>query len=83
MFGDEVEIELSFKGLDKPLKASTFFSTPAREGYTIDLDILFSEASAELEHAEDLDELEQLRLLMQYKIEIKILIEGYTDKVGN
>lgn len=83
MFGDEVEIELSFKGLGTPLKASTFFSTPAREGYTIDLDILFSEASADLEHAEDLDELEQLRLLMQYKPEIKILIEGHTDKVGN
>jgi len=83
MFGDEVEIELSFKGLGTPLKASTFFSTPAKEGYAIDLDILFSEASAELEHAEDLDELEQLRLLMQYKPEIKILIEGHTDKVGN
>jgi uncharacterized protein YegL len=82
MFGDEVEIEIAFKGLESPLKANTFFSTPAKEGYTIDLNILFREASAELEQAADLDELEQLRLLMQYKPEIKVLIEGHTDKVG-
>lgn len=82
MFGEEVEIELSFKGLDTPLKASTFFSTPAREGYTIDLDILFKEASAEIDQAADLEELEQLLLLMQAKTDIRIVVEGHTDKVG-
>jgi outer membrane protein OmpA-like peptidoglycan-associated protein len=82
MFGEEVEIELSFKGLDTPLKATTFFSTPAREGYTIDLDILFKEASAEIDQAADLEELEQLLLLMQAKTDIRIVVEGHTDKVG-
>jgi outer membrane protein OmpA-like peptidoglycan-associated protein len=82
MFGDQLEIELSFKGLDTPLKATTFFSTPAREGYTIDLDILFKEASAEIDQAADLEELEQLLLLMQAKTDIRIVVEGHTDKVG-
>lgn len=82
MFGDEVEIELSFKGLDTPLKATTFFSTPAREGYAIDLNILFEEASAQIDQAADLEELEQLLLFMQVKTDIRIVVEGHTDKVG-
>jgi len=82
MFGDEVEIELTFKGLDTPLKATTFFSTPAREGYAIDLNILFEEASAQIDQAADLEELEQLLLFMQMKTDIRIVVDGHTDKVG-
>jgi hypothetical protein len=82
MFGDQIEIELNLKGLEKPLMASTFFSTPAKEGYSIDLDILFSEASAQIEQAEDREELEQLLRLMQAKPELNIEVEGHTDKVG-
>jgi flagellar motor protein MotB len=82
MFGDQIEIELNLKGLEKPLMASTFFSTPAKEGYSIDLDILFSEASSQIEQAEDREELEQLLRLMQAKPELNIEVEGHTDKVG-
>lgn len=82
MFGDQIEIEISIKGLEKPLMASTFFSTPAKEGYSIDLNILFSEASSQIEQAEDMEELEQLLRLMQAKPELNIEVEGHTDKVG-
>ena len=83
MFGDQIEIELALKGLEKPLTASTFFSTPPKEGYSIDVDILFSEASAVLEHQEDLEELDQLLLLLKARNELSILVEGHTDKVGS
>lgn len=82
MFGEEVDIELKFKGLGTPLKATTFFSTPAKEGYSIDLDILFQEASAQIDQAADLEELEQLLLLLKDKTDLRILVEGHTDKVG-
>jgi hypothetical protein len=82
MFGDQIEIELALKGLEKPLTASTFFSTPAREGYAIDLDILFNEASAQIDQEADLEELEQLLLLMKAETDLRIVVEGHTDKVG-
>ncbi len=82
MFGDQIEIELDLKGLEKPLTASTFFSTPAREGYAIDLDILFKEASAQIDQEADLEELEQLLLLMKAETDLRIVVEGHTDKVG-
>lgn len=82
MFGDQVEIELNLQGFDSPLSASTFFSTPPKEGYSIDLDILFPEASARIDQEADLEELEQLLLLMKAKPNIRIVVEGHTDKVG-
>ncbi|MEK0441967.1 MAG: hypothetical protein RL403_945 [Bacteroidota bacterium] len=82
MFGDQIEIELDLKGLEKPLTASTFFSTPAREGYAIDLDILFKEASAQIDQEADLEELEQMLLLMKAETDLRIVVEGHTDKVG-
>ncbi len=82
MFGDQIEIELSLQGLEKPLTASTFFSTPPKEGYSIDLNILFPEAGAQIDQASDLEELEQLLLLMRAKTDLRILVEGHTDKVG-
>lgn len=82
MFGDEIEIELSLQGLQKPLTASTFFSTPPKEGYSIDLDILFPEAGAQIDQAADLEELEQLVLLLTAKSDLRIVVEGHTDKVG-
>jgi hypothetical protein len=83
MFGDQIEIELSLQGLDVALTASTFFSTPPKEGYSIDLDILFAEASAKIEQAADLEELDQLLLLMKTKLALRIVVEGHTDKVGS
>ncbi len=82
IFGDQIEIELSLQGLDVALTASTFFSTPPKEGYSIDLDILFAEASAKIEQAADLEELDQLLLLMKTKLALRIVVEGHTDKVG-
>jgi outer membrane protein OmpA-like peptidoglycan-associated protein len=60
----------------------TFFSTPAREECTIDLDILFKAASAQIDQVADLEELEQLLLLMKAKTDIRIVVEGHTHKVG-
>ncbi len=47
------------------------------------MDILFAEASAKIEQAADLEELDQLLLLMKTKLALRIVVEGHTDKAGS
>lgn len=83
IFGDEIKIELKLKGLEKPLIGETFFSTPVKEGYSIDLNILFNKGSAQIDKKKYFNELTQILNLMKYKTNLNILIEGHTDKVGS
>jgi len=82
IFGDDIQIELKLKGLERPLIGSTFFSTPAKEGYSIDINILFKNGSAEVDKNLYSSELNQVYTLLNYRKDINILIEGHTDKVG-
>lgn len=83
MFGDEIEIELKIKGIDEEsVVGSAIFRTPVDQGYSIDINILFKEGSSDLDTEEFADELNQIVQLMNYKPNLKILIEGHTDKVG-
>ena len=82
IFGDDIQIELKLKGLEKPLIGSTFFSTPAKEGYSIDINILFKKGSATVDENLYSAELKQITTLLNHRTDINILIEGHTDKVG-
>lgn len=82
MFAPEIEIELKLKGFDTSLVGTTFFSTPALEGYSIDLNILFKKGSDDI-NTSYFDELNQLFNLLDYRKDINISIEGHTDKVGS
>lgn len=82
MFAPDIEIELKLKGFDTSLIGTTFFSTPALEGYSIDLNILFKKGSDDI-NISYFDELDQLFNLLDYRKDINISIEGHTDKVGS
>lgn len=82
MFAPDIEIELKLKGFDTSLVGTTFFSTPALEGYSIDLNILFKKGSDDI-NTSYFDELNQLFNLLDYRKDINISIEGHTDKVGS
>ena len=82
MFGDEIEIELKVKGIESSVIGSTYFRTPIKEGYSIDLDILFKNGKFTIQN-ENFEKLDQLVQLMNYKAEMKVLVEGHTDKLGS
>ena len=81
-FGDELTIELKLKGLEKPLIGQTFFATPIRSGYTIDLNILFDPASSKINEDKYGENLDQVSQLLKSRSDLNIIIEGHTDKVG-
>jgi flagellar motor protein MotB len=81
-FGDELTIELKLKGLEKPLVGQTFFATPIKSGYSIDLNILFEPASSTIDKKMYGENLDQVFQLLKSKPDLSIIIEGHTDKVG-
>ena len=81
-FGDELTIELKLKGLEKPLVGQTFFATPIKSGYSIDLNILFDPASSAIDKNKYGENLDQVFQLLKSRSDLNIIIEGHTDKVG-
>ena len=82
MFGSEIKIELKVKGVEDSLIGSTVFRTPVDKGFSIDMDILFELSSFRID-AESFEKLDRLVQLMNYRPEVKILVEGHTDKLGD
>jgi|TARA_B110000908_G_C10231303_1_gene440749 outer membrane protein OmpA-like peptidoglycan-associated protein len=82
MFGEQIQIEIKIKGLEEPLVGNTFFSTPIKSGYSIDLNLLFENGSSIIDNKKYANDLRQVIQIMMYKPSIQILIEGHTDKVG-
>ena len=81
MFGDEIQIEMMADILESNnLTSSTFFATPADQGSSIAVDILFDPGSDEIDEEKFAVELEQIVQYLNFKKELKILIEGHTDK---
>ena len=78
-FGDDTQIELKLKGLEKPLIGSTVFSTPAKEGYSIDINILFNRGSVTEDENLYSAELKHITTLLNHRTDINRLIEGHTD----
>ena len=84
MFGDEIQIEMMADILEgNNLTSSTFFATPADQGSSIAVDILFDPGSDEIDEEKFAVELEQIVQYLNFKKELKILIEGHTDKTGS
>lgn len=81
MFGEEIEIELKVKGIESSIIGKTVFRSPADEGFSIDLNLLFENGSWTVQE-NDFKKLDQLVQLMNYRPEMKILVEGHTDKLG-
>ena len=82
MFGEEIEIELKVKGIDNSIIGKTVFRSPADEGFSIDINILFKNNSSVIQKTNH-DKLDQLVQLMNYRPEMKILVEGHTDRLGS
>lgn len=81
-FGDELTIELKLKDLETPLVNHTFFATPIKSGYTIDLNILFNPASSMVNKDMYGENLDQVFQLLKSRSDLSIIIAGHTDKVG-
>lgn len=82
MFGSEIKIELKVKGVEDSLIGSTVFRTPVDKGFSIDMDILFELSSFRID-TKSFEKLDRLVQLMNYRPEVKILVEGHTDKLGD
>ena len=85
MFGDDIQIQLDINGLnqDKNYVGNTFFSTPAKSGSSIAVDILFKTGSANINETLYDDEISKLVQFLNFKQDINITIEGHTDRVGS
>jgi len=82
MFGEEVEIELKVKGIDNSIVGTTVFRSPADEGFSIDMNILFKSSEWVIKKI-NFEKLNRLVQLMNYKPNMKILVEGHTDMLGS
>tara|TARA_B100001564_G_scaffold288856_1_gene252327 strand:+ start:680 stop:2224 length:1545 start_codon:yes stop_codon:yes gene_type:complete len=84
MFGDEIQILMDVNGLDSNdnYVASTFFATPANQGNSIAIDILFDTGSSKISEIIYANEIDNLMQFLNYKKDINITIEGHTDMVG-
>ena len=82
MFGEEIEIELKVKGIESTVSGKTIFRSPADEGFSIDVNILFKNGAWTIQKI-NYDKLDQLVQLMNYRPDMKILVEGHTDKLGS
>ena len=84
MFGDEIQILMNVNGLDSNdnYVASTFFATPANQGNSIAIDILFDIGSSKISEIIYANEIDNLTQFLNYKKDLNITIEGHTDKVG-
>ena len=85
MFGDDIQIQLDINGLnqDKNYVGNTFFSTLAKSGSSIAVDILFKTGSANINETLYDDEISKLVQFLNFKQDINITIEGHTDRVGS
>ena len=82
MFGEEVEIELKVKGIEDSIIGKTVFRSPADEGFSIDVNLLFKNGSWTVQ-SNDFPKLDRLVQLMNYRPDMKILVEGHTDRLGS
>ena len=81
MFGEEIEIEIKIKGRENPLIGKTIFRSPPKKGYSIDMNVVFSNNSFEIDNKFIVD-LDKFTDYLKSNTKIKILIEGHTDKIG-
>ena len=75
-------VDTKLKGLEKPLVGQTFFATPIKSGYSIDLNILFDPASSAINKNKYGENLDQVFQLLKSRSDLSIIIAGHTDKVG-
>ena len=85
MFGDEIQILMDVNGLNlnDNYTGSTFFATPANQGNSIAIDILFDTGSSKINEIIYANEIDNLIQFLNYKKDLNITIEGHTDKVGS
>lgn len=82
MFGDDLTLSVKLKVSDSTITSSTIFKTPLKQGYKIDLNIVFANNSFAIDPV-FFSEIDKFAAFMNEEINVKVLISGHTDKAGD
>lgn len=80
-FGENITLEMKLKEKENSFIAQTIFRTPLEKGFSIDLSVEFELNSSKIRES-DYEKLNTLVNLMNFKENLKIIIEGHSDKLG-
>ena len=67
---------------DYSFTGQTIFRTPVEKGFSIDISVEFDMNSSKI-NKNDYQKFNSLYSLMSYEADLKIIIEGHSDKLGN
>ena len=81
-FGENIELEMELFSDDLSYVGTTVFRTPLRKGYTIDLSIEFDLNSSRI-NTSNFIKLNSLAQLLSFNKDIKIIVEGHSDRLGD
>lgn len=82
MFGDDLTLSVKLKVSDSTITSSTIFKTPLKQGYKIDLNIVFANNSFAIDPV-FFSEIDKFAAFMNEEVNVKVLISGHTDKAGD
>lgn len=82
MFGDDLTLSVKLKVSDSTITSSTIFKTPLKQGYKIDLNIVFANNSFAIDPV-FFSEIDKFAAFMNEEAKVKVLISGHTDKAGD
>ncbi|MDB2631679.1 OmpA family protein [Flavobacteriaceae bacterium] len=81
-FGENITLEMKLTDGDYSFTGQTIFRTPIEKGFSIDISVEFDINSSKI-NKNDYQKFNSLYSLMSYKPDLKIIIEGHSDKLGN
>jgi outer membrane protein OmpA-like peptidoglycan-associated protein len=82
MFGDDLTLSIKLKLPDSTITSSTIFKTPLKQGYKIDLNVVFANNSYAIDPI-FYSEIDKFSAFMNEEQKVKVLISGHTDKAGD
>jgi hypothetical protein len=82
MFGDDLTLSVKLRLPDSTITSSTIFKTPLKQGYKIDLNVVFANNSYAIDPV-FFPEIDKFSAFMNEEIKVKVLISGHTDKAGD
>ncbi len=82
MFGDDLTLSVKLRLPDSTITSSTIFKTPLKQGYKIDLNVVFANNSYAIDPVFFL-EIDKFAAFMKEETKVKVLISGHTDKAGD
>ena len=82
MFGDDLTLSVKLRLPDSTITSSTIFKTPLKQGYKIDLNVVFANNSYAIDPV-FFPEIDKFAAFMKEESKVKVLISGHTDKAGD